>query len=464
MNIAVTVVGVGLLVFLAHVFAEVFSRKRVPDVLLLIIIGLAIGPLLGIVSPDHLGLVGPVFTTITLVTILFEGGTELKFDALRNSLRGTSLLTFLNFFATLIVVGLLSWLFLDLEPIVAFMLGAIIGGTSSAVVIPLVRQLNISSNSRTILILESAFSDVLCIVFALAFIEAAQLGEIQVGTTLGQILASFILATIMGFIGAFFWSVILHRVRNIKNSIFTTPAFVFIIYGISELLGYSGAISALAFGIGLANTDLIKGTALSRYFTKEPDSLNETERILFGEAVFLLKTFFFVYIGVSMQLSEWVPILIGFVITLILFVLRIPVVRASMPISDANNTNQDLIFMSTIVPKGLAAAVLATIPMQQGIVGGELIKDIVFSVILFSIVFTSVLIPVIEKSPGMQQFYINSLNFNLWIRERIQKYQQKKTEKKAAKAAALKDDSAIESVEEKPGGNTEKKDSTNEVV
>ena len=464
MNIAVTVVGVGLLVFLAHVFAEVFSRKRVPDVLLLIIIGLAIGPLLGIVSPDHLGLVGPVFTTITLVTILFEGGTELKFDTLRNSLRGTSLLTFLNFFATLIVVGLLSWLFLDLEPIVAFMLGAIIGGTSSAVVIPLVRQLNISSNSRTILILESAFSDVLCIVFALAFIEAAQLGEIQVGTTIGQILASFILASIMGLIGAFFWSVILHRVRNIKNSIFTTPAFVFIIYGISELLGYSGAISALAFGIGLANTDLIKGTALSRYFTKEPDSLNETERILFGEAVFLLKTFFFVYIGVSMQLSEWVPILIGFVITLILFALRIPVVRASMPISDANNTNQDLIFMSTIVPKGLAAAVLATIPMQQGIVGGELIKDIVFSVILFSIVFTSVLIPLIEKSTGMQAFYTNSLNFNMWIREQIQNFQQRRAEKKAAKTGSKEDKTANEKGEEKPGDSAEKKDSANEVV
>ncbi len=330
------------------------------------------------------------------------------------------------------------------------------------------RQLNISNNSRTILILESAFSDVLCIVFALAFIEAAQLGQIQVGTTIGQILASFILASIMGLIGAFFWSVVLHKVRNIKNSIFTTPAFVFIIYGLSELLGYSGAISALAFGIGLANTDLIKGTALSKYFTKEPDSLNETERILFGEAVFLLKTFFFVYIGVSMQLTEWVPILIGFVITLILYLLRIPVVRASMPISDVNNPNQDLMFMSSIVPKGLAAAVLATIPMQQGITGGELIKDIVFSVILFSILFTSVLIPLIEKSEGLRNFYSNSLNFNIWIREKIQYYQQKRAEKKAAKPAdnssEKESESSDEIVSETTQDEQEKKDSANEVV
>jgi NhaP-type Na+/H+ or K+/H+ antiporter len=120
--------------------------------------------------------------------------------------------------------------------------------------------------------------------------------------------------------------------------------------------------------------------------------------------------------------------------------------------------------MSTIVPKGLAAAVLATIPMQQGIAGSELIKDIVFSVILFSIVFTSVLIPVIEKSTGMQRFYMNSLNLNLWMRERIQKYQQKRAEKKAAKTVSTKVDSAIESVEEKHEENAEKKDSANEVV
>ncbi|MCK9450499.1 MAG: cation:proton antiporter [Bacteroidales bacterium] len=433
MNIAVTVVGVGLLVFMAHVFAEVFSRKKVPDVLLLIILGLLIGPVLNIINTDQFGLVGPVFTTITLVTILFEGGTELRIDALRHSLRGTSLLTNLNFFASMIVVGLLGWLILDLAPLTSFMLGAIVGGTSSAVVIPLVRQLNISNNSRTILILESAFSDVLCIIFALAFIEAIQLGEIKVGTTIGQILASFILASIMGFLGAFFWSVVLHRIRNIKNSIFTTPAFVFIIYGISEILGYSGAISALAFGIGLANTDLIKGTSLSKYFTKEPDSLNETERILFGEAVFLLKTFFFVYIGVSVQLNDWVPILIGLVITIILFLLRIPVVRASMPISKVKQDKVDMMYMSTMVPKGLAAAVLATIPMQQGIPGGELIKNIVFSIVLFSIIFTSVLIPLLEKSTATQEFYTNSLNFNKWIRERIQKHQRNRAAKKGGK-------------------------------
>lgn len=453
MNIAVTVVAVGLLVFLAHVFAEIFSRKRIPDVLLLIIIGLIVGPALNIVNVDHFGMIGPVFTTITLVTILFEGGTELRFEALRNSLRGTSLLTNLNFTITMTSIGLIGWIIFGMPVLISFMLGAIIGGTSSAVVIPLVRQLKMSDNSRTVLILESAFSDVLCIVFALAFIEAFDLGAIKLGPMAGQIFASFVLATIMGLLGAFFWSVILHRIRNIKNSIFTTPAFVFIIYGISEMLGYSGAIAALAFGIGLANIDYVNIPSISRYFTKKPDTLNETERILFGEAVFLLKTFFFVYIGISIQLDDLVSIFLGFVITVILFGLRIPIVRASM---SKDTTKTDLFYMAGMVPKGLADAVLATIPLQKGLPYGEYIMNITFSVILFSIVFTSILIPLLEKSERTRKVYSHALNTSLWIRLMVNKYQQKRAEKAEAIAGRVKAEA-----EKKPNSPDNEEESVN---
>ena len=44
----------GLLIFAAHLFTEIFSRKRIPDVLLLMAIGLVVGPLLGWVKPESL--------------------------------------------------------------------------------------------------------------------------------------------------------------------------------------------------------------------------------------------------------------------------------------------------------------------------------------------------------------------------------------------------------------------------
>lgn len=58
MNIALTIVAVGLLVFMAHVFAEFYSRTKVPDVLLLIILGLIIGPMLNSVNIDQFSLAG----------------------------------------------------------------------------------------------------------------------------------------------------------------------------------------------------------------------------------------------------------------------------------------------------------------------------------------------------------------------------------------------------------------------
>ncbi|MBM3243132.1 hypothetical protein FJZ31_43285 [Candidatus Poribacteria bacterium] len=165
----------GILVFLAHLFAGIFSRTKIPDVLLLFIIGILLGPLSGIATPAHFGSVGPVFTTITLVIILFESGIGLPIDSLRKAMRRTLLLTSLNFFATMVVVGVTIWLSTDLEPKRAFMLSAIVGGTSPAVVIPLIKQLKMQDESRTILILESGIGDVLCIVFALAFLEAQKL-------------------------------------------------------------------------------------------------------------------------------------------------------------------------------------------------------------------------------------------------------------------------------------------------
>ncbi|PKP39188.1 MAG: sodium:proton exchanger [Bacteroidetes bacterium HGW-Bacteroidetes-15] len=402
MESAAIIVFVGLIVFASHLFTGIFERKRIPDVLLLMIIGLILGPILGLISPDDFGIAGPMFTTITLVIILFEGGLALRFDALKQAIRGTTALTTINFFVTMGVVGVIGWLVFGLHPVAGFMLGAILGGTSSAVVIPMVQQLRITEDTKTILVLESAVSDVLCIIFALALLETFHVEEVKIGLVLGKIISSFTLAALLGWGGAMAWSILLNKVRTIRNTIFTTPAFVFIIFGIAELFGYSGAISALAFGITLANIEIFNVSLLKKYVADKPITLNETEKVFFGEIVFLLKTFFFIYIGLSIQLQNLWALVLGLLLTIIIFSTRVPVVKIAIrkPLPTF-----DLTMISVMVPKGLAAAVLASIPFQQGIEGGEFIRDITYAVILLSIVFSSVLIPLVEKSSVVRGVY-----------------------------------------------------------
>ena len=75
----------GILVFSAHLFSMMFSKRKIPDVLLLLIIGVLIGPVLKIVQPSDFGSMGGVFTSITLVVILFEGGTGISISDLQQS-------------------------------------------------------------------------------------------------------------------------------------------------------------------------------------------------------------------------------------------------------------------------------------------------------------------------------------------------------------------------------------------
>ncbi|HDP55602.1 MAG TPA: sodium:proton exchanger, partial [Bacteroidetes bacterium] len=219
MESAGIIVFVGLIVFVSHLFTGIFERKRIPDVLLLMLIGLLLGPIFGVVTPDDFGIAGPMFTTTTLVIILFEGGLALRFDTLKNAIRGTTALTAVNFFVTTAIVGIIAWLLFGLHPVAAFMLGSILGGTSSAVVIPMVQQLRMNQDSKTILVLESAVSDVLCIIFALALLETFSVEEVKIGLILGKIISSFTLAALMGWLGALVWSILLNRVRTIRNTI-----------------------------------------------------------------------------------------------------------------------------------------------------------------------------------------------------------------------------------------------------
>ncbi|MBP1626898.1 MAG: putative Na(+)/H(+) antiporter [Holophagaceae bacterium] len=394
MNIPAVVVLIGLLIFLAHALDDLFARTKIPDVLLLLGLGLLLGPVSKLMTPSDLGAVGPIFSTLTLIIILFEGGLGLDLRVLARSVRGATGLTIWSFLGTMLVVTPVGHILLGLSWLGASTLGAILGGTSSAVVIPMVKRLAVSPEIRAVLSIESALSDVLVIVVALGLMGAQAMGSLKVGHLMGGMLASFLLAGILGAAGGVLWSLALNRMHSLQRSIFTTPAFVLVMYGLVELLGYSGAIASLSLGIVLGNIDLMP-LGILRRSPETLASLSTTEKEVFAEVVFLLKTFFFIYIGLSLRLTSLNLALGGLGITALLFALRIPVVHGSL--STASTTRFEAATAAAMTPKGLAAAVLASVPTQMGLPGGSVIQTTVYALILFSILATSLLVFLLER-------------------------------------------------------------------
>lgn len=403
---AVIILSIGLMVFFSHFLSLQFKKTNIPDVLVLMAIGLTLGPVMGWISPDDFGKAGSVIATIALVVILFESGTSINLEVMGRALNITSKIAIGSFILTAGIVTWLAILFLELTLLPALLLGVILAGTSSAVVIPMVSSLKLGEKPATVLVLESALTDVLCIVGVFALLQVITQGDVDAGKLIGGVLAALIFAAAIGFLGGIGWLFVLGKVRDFPNTISSTLAYAFIIYGVCEFLGFSGAIASLSLGITISN---FKEMGLGRFhfLNKNIVSLTSFDLAFYGEAVFLLKTYFFVYLGISIHFSSPVLLAVAGGMMFLVFLMRI--ILARFIYKSPEFTLRDTAITTMLAPKGLAAAVLATLPMQYGVVGGELIRDTTYMVVLISISLTAILI-IIYPNKLIQKFYSAMLN------------------------------------------------------
>jgi NhaP-type Na+/H+ or K+/H+ antiporter len=284
----------------------------------------------------------------------------------------------------------------------AFFLGAILGGTSSAVVIPMVRQLRMGEKGQTVLVLESALSDVLCLVVGLALLDSMQAWEVSFTPLFNKMWQSFLFAIIIGVFAGLFWLMMKQNLAKLKTSLFSTFAFAFLVYGIAELAGFNGGIATLVFGITLGNAVAFTGrNFLKRIYDENGLKLEQHEMLFYSEIVFILQTYFFVYIGVNIRFGQPLTYIIAIVIVVINILMRVATVKI---LPKKNLDARDRSIMSIMSPKGLVPAVLASIPLYMGISGGDIIQEVAYAVVFTSILVISLLVMIMEirRKPKME--------------------------------------------------------------
>lgn len=384
METPVIIILIGLFIFWGHYLNGVFERKSIPDVLGLMLIGFFLGPIFHLVDPLSFGKFGPLFSNFVLIFILFESGTDLKISEIKDTFKESAGITFFGFITTWVTITFLCNIIFNLPILSCLFIGSALGGTSAAVVVGLIKKIAVQSKTSTTLIIESAQTDVFTLAIPLSILGFMTTGEISTDAILSQFISSLVLALLIGVSGAFLWSFIVNRFQNFKSTKFSTPAFLFILYGIAEYLHFSGPITALSFGISIGNLKYLEPRIIERIIPNHNIVLPKSEKNFFSEIVFLLRTFFFVFIGMSIQINNLDWFLWGSVITAALFLVRI--VAVAFIIAE-DTPVVDKAAISIMIPKGLGAAVIATLPIQQGLMDGEIIQSICFSIILFSTLY-----------------------------------------------------------------------------
>ena len=388
MDVVVLFLIVGSILIIGFLADFIFKKYRIPDITILLLVGLFLNFLgFQLISTDII----PLFSALALMFILFEVGTELKFYSLIKEIPRASLLAFSIFFISMLSVTLVSGAILNLQFEIALLLGAIIGGSSSTIVAPMISKLEITRNTRSLLTIESALTDALCVLVAITLLESlAFAGHLGLGRLLGEIVSSFSIAIVSGFIFGLVWLKILPKIEKYEYYYLLTIGMLFFVYSITEIGGGIGAISSLIFGIVLGNVSQISKI----FYIKDVKPLTPTTNTFHKLIVFIIRTFFFVVLGLIITISNLMMFLYGVLLTSLLFVLRFTFSRFAWlePSKLENN------LIAVMMPRGLAAAVLAPLPLiQYNLTQTSFFPDIIYAVILASSIIAGVGLRILEK-------------------------------------------------------------------
>ena len=346
----------------------IFKKTSVPDVILLIALGMIIGPqVLGLIDNDMMtSLTGmqEFLMALALVFILFDGGLGLRFKSVMENIQIAVFQTVTSFLLSLVTVTLAGIFILGMSTIEALILGGIVGGTSGAVVLTIVPKMKMREKTRTMLSLESALTDVVVIVFVVVLVQMV-LKENSSALDVTWIVSSkFALSALIGIVAGIIWLELLKMFEEMPFSYMLTLAVLFLIFAACESspLQGSGAIAALFFGLVLGNKKHFE-KVFKRI--KLDFMLDEQIKYLNSEITFLLRSFFFVYLGLifSMNIVTIWFILGCAIICAAIVLARYASAKLTTYVGDFDTFDEKGIF--AMLPRGLAAAVLATYPAQQ---------------------------------------------------------------------------------------------------
>src|SRR5574338_1078255 len=315
----------GAIIIFLGVAGEVFFRKTgIPDIAFLMILGVIIGPILGIVSTDTVIRIVPYFAAIALILIMFDGGLNLDIRNVVKTAHYAVLLAVLGFLASTICVALIAIYGLSWGIIEGVLLGTIVGGSSSIIVFGLVRKLPISDQTKSMLSLESAITDILVTITAFVLIEMLVSGVFDPSLAITSFAKSVGVGLLLGFAIGIPWAYVTTRFQNAQHSYMLTIGILFVIFFAEKSLGGTGALAPLIFGMMLGNKQI-----LSRYLKFKLPEISE-DNPTHNQLTFLVRSFFFVFVGLLATLGRIEFVFFGVIMAILIYVTRIPIVKISL--------------------------------------------------------------------------------------------------------------------------------------
>ncbi len=395
MSTYTTLIVLSGLVIFSYLFDLIAGKTKIPSVLLLLFLGVGIRQ---IVEYFHIHLFNlsnilPTLGTLGLILIVFEGALELKYTPDKNAVIKKS------FFSALIILlcttFTISWILYQLsggDYYLCFINAIPFCVISSAIAIP--SASSITKHKKEFIIYESSFSDILTVVlfnFMLGNKHISVGSFAKLGVELTTILAFALAACLL----------LLYLLGRITHHVkfFLIIAILILVYAIGQSYHLSALIIVLSLGLFLNNADQIRPQWFKKYFIYHGLNIDLKQLLqLSAESAFLMRTFFFVIFGFTMdvnQLQKWSVLIIGAFILAAIYIIRFLYIRLV--------SKTDLMPELVIAPRGLISVLLFyNLPKDLRLPGVE--TGLLFVVILATSIIMSIGLFVYNRRISNKEF------------------------------------------------------------
>ncbi len=385
------IAGIILTGFVADI---IFRKFSIPSTLFLLLLGFLITNVLHIVSPDVALIVAPYFGTMAFAIILFEGGLALDIYALIKKLGIAFVFSAAVFLLSAVGIYAL-WVAYGGDPYVGALMGAMLGGTSGAIVLPTIAKLKTSPEASIIAKFEAVLAEIFIVVGASVVLNMMKGGSVNL---LQYLYNSIVHATFIGIVVGFVW---LQAIKVlIQNEVYyiLTLGMLFGVYWLVEFLGGSGPLAAIILGMVISNAENVVDRILPflRISHEKIDMLNftldEFTKQASVELSFVFSTFFFLILGMTVKLEYLMDFstLQGiFGIFLVLVLVRL-VSTFILYRFDRDIDFRDGLILLFMMPRGLVSAIVAFSIGSVLVDKSQIVLAYAFGVIVVSVVWMTV--------------------------------------------------------------------------
>ncbi len=385
--------GVAVLLLLSVISSKASTQLGVPTLVLF----LAIGMLAGSDGPGGIYFNNPWLAqslgTVALIFILFSGGLDTRWNEIKPILWKGAILSTLGVMLTAIIAGYAVYSLLDFSLLEAMLLAAIISSTDAAAVFSILRsrQISLKGELRPLLELESGSNDPMAIFLTTSLIVLIQNPTTPLAALIPMFAQQMALGAVFGYLLGKAMADVINRIRLDYQGLYPvlTISLILIIYAITSALGGNGFLAVYLAGLTLAKHTFIHKRSLLQYH----DSL-----------AWLMQIAMFLTLGLLVFPSQLLPIAgIGLLICFVLMFLARPISVLLCLLPFRKMTLEDRIMVSWVGLRGAVPIILATFPLVSGINKADMIFNIVFFVVLTSVLVQGSSIPFVARRLGVDE-------------------------------------------------------------